>query len=228
MGTKVAGIHFLTEEPEKLLPALERKFDKAPGPGDKERAMMALLRSMAEKNIREASPDEGERTKKTALLDAAMAKAFREAGEERAVVVLRPGAASLYWYDHIRTENMEQEAREYAEALGVPAFGLGVYDDTNAVLCAADGQSVCRGLYWFDEDDVKPADPAAFCTLLGCEDRTEAVAQALQYRDAEPMVRALEKIFGIDLYLDADMCREQRYEEIASWPGADVFRICSE
>ncbi len=225
MGTKVAGIHFLTREPAKLLPELERKFGKAPEPGDRDRAMMALLRSMAEKEIRETSSDEKERAEKTALLDAAMEKAFREAEEDRAVMVLRPGAVSLYWYGHIRTENMEREAKEYAKALGVPVLGLGVYDDTNAVLCAADGQSVCRGLYWFDEDDVEPADPAAFCTLLGCEDRTEAVVEALQHREAEPMVRALEKIFGIDLYLDADMCRERRCEEIASWPGADVFRV---
>lgn len=224
MGTKVAGIHFLTQEPTKLLPELKRKFGKAPGPGDKDRVMMALLRSMAEKNIRETSSDEGERAEKTALLDAAMANAFREAGEERAVAVLRPGAVSLYWYDHIRTENMEQEAKEYAKALGVPAMGLGVYDDDDVILCATDGKKVQRGFYRFDEDDVEPADPAAFCALLGCEDRTEAVADALQYRDAEPMVRVLEKIFGIDLYLDADMCRERHYEETASWPGADVFR----
>ncbi len=224
MGTKAAGIHFLTQEPEKLLPELERKFGKAPEPGDRDRAMMALLRSMAEKEIRETSSDEKERAEKTALLDAAMANAFREAEEDRAVVVLRPGAASLYWYDHIRTENMAQEAKEYAKAMGVPTLDLGVYDDTNAVLCAADGQSVCRGLYWFDEDDVEPADSAGFCALLGCEDRTEAMAQALQYREAEPMVQALEKIFGIELYLDADVCRERHYEEAATWPGADVFR----
>lgn len=225
MGIKVAGIHFLTGEPAKLLPKLKRKFNRQPGPGIKEQAMMALLRSMAEKEIRETSSDEKARAEKTALLDAAMEKAFREAGEDRAVAVLRPGAVSLYWYDHIRTENMEQEAKEYAKALGVPAFGLGVYDDTNAVLCAADGKSVCHGLYWFDEDDVEPADPEAFCALLGCEDKIEAVAEALQYRDAEPMVRELEQIFDIDLYLDADMCRERHYEETASWPGADVFRV---
>lgn len=224
MGTKAAGIHFFTREPDKLLPKLKRKFNKQPSPSVKDRAMMALLRAMAEKNIRETISDEGERAEKTDQLDAVMANAFREAGEERALLVLRPGGLSLYWYDHIRTENLEQETKQYAKSLGVPALGLGVYDDTNAVMCATDGRDTCRGFYWFDEDDIEPADPAALCALLDAADKVPAVAEALQYQDAEAMIQALEQIFGVELVLSAEECRGAGREEIASWPGADVFR----
>lgn len=224
MGAKIAGIHFLTGEPDKLLPMLEKKFSKQPGASTRDRAMLALLRSMAEKDIRETISDEGERAAKRALVDAAMFKALREAGEERAVLVLRPAALSLYWFDHIRTENMAQEAKEYAESFGVPILGLGVYDDTNAVVCATDGKKSCHGLYWFDEDDIEPADPAAFCALLGAADKAGAVAEALGYREAEPMLRALEQIFGVGLYADAEECRRAGMEKLAAWPAADVFR----
>lgn len=225
MGTKAAGIHFFIQTPDKLLPKLKRIFNKRHGPGVKEREMMALLRAMAEKNIRETSSDDEELAAKTAQLDGAMAKAFREAGEERAVIVLRHGAVSLYWYDHIRTENLEDETKKYARDLGVHALGLGVYDDTNAVMCATDGIDSYRGFYWFDEDDIEPADPEVLCALLDAEDKTLAVAEALQYHDTEPMIRALEQIFGIELVMSADECREKCMEEIASLPGADVFRI---
>ena len=187
--------------------------------------MLALLRAMAERNIRETASGEGERAEKTALLDAAMANAFREAGEERAVLVLRPGAVSLYWYDHIRTENLEEEAKDYARSLGVPALGLGVYDDTNVVICATDGRNACRGFYWFDEDDVEPTDPAALCALLGAGEKAPAVAEALGYHEAEPMIQSLERIFGVELCLSADDCRELHYADVDTWPGADVFRV---
>ncbi len=224
MGAKVAGIHFLTPEPDKLLPKLKRKFNKQPGPSEKDLGMLALLRAMAEGNIRKTASGEGERAAKQAQLDAFMANAFREAGEERAVLVLRPGAVSLYWYDQIRTENLGQEAKKYAKSLGVPALGLGLYDDDDVILCATDGKEVQRGFYWFAEEDVEPADPAALCALLGAVDKTPAVAEALQHQEAEPMVQALEQIFGVELCLSANDCRGRGYEDAAAWPGADVFR----
>ncbi len=224
MGAKIAGFHFLTGEPDKLLPKLKRKFNKQPGPSEKDLGMMALLRAMAEGNIRKTASDEGERAAKQAQLDAFMANAFREVGEERAVLVLRPGAVSLYWYDHIRTENLGQEAKKYAKSLGVPALGLGLYDDDDVILCATDGKVVQRGFYWFGEEDIEPAVPAALCATLGLPDKESAVAEALQYQDAEAMVQALEQIFGVELYVDAEECRRAGREEIATWPGADVFR----
>ncbi len=224
MGAKIAGIHFLTPEPDKLLPKLKRKFNKAPGPSEKDLGMLALLRAMAEGNIRKTASDEGERAAKQAKLDAFMANAFREAGEERAVLVLRPGAVSLYWYDQIRTENLGQEAKKYAKSLGVPALGLGLYDDDDVILCATDGKEVQQGFYWFAEEDVEPADPAALCALLGAADKTPAVAEALGYQEAEPMIQALEQIFGVELCLSANDCRGRGHEDVAAWPGADVFR----
>ena len=224
MGAKVAGIHFLTPEPDKLLPKLKRKFNKTPGPSEKDLGMLALLRAMAEENIRKTASDEGERAAKQAQLDAFMANAFREAGEERAVIVLRPAAVSLYWYDQIRTENLGKAAEKYAKSLGVPALGLGLYDDDDVILCATDGKEVQQGFYWFAEEDIEPADPAAFCAMLGLPDKAPAGAEALQRREAEPMVQALEQIFGVELCLSANDCRERHYGDVGTWPGADVFR----
>ena len=51
MGAKIAGIHFLTVEPDKLLPKLKRKFNKQPGPSEKDLGMLALLRAMAQPEI---------------------------------------------------------------------------------------------------------------------------------------------------------------------------------
>lgn len=90
---------------------------------------------------------------------------------EPAAIVVRKDFVSIYWYDHIRVENLSTEASKYAALCDVPALGVGVYDDTYFSIYAVrnagkPNKESCVGEYLFDYEDLTPVDAQRVCELL--------------------------------------------------------------
>lgn len=91
MGSKHAGIHLRCDDSSAVLEKLKKEFGgKKKGPDLKDKLMMKILRSFAEKNIREIS-DPKEKERKKAELESIMENACKEMNDgENAVIVVHP------------------------------------------------------------------------------------------------------------------------------------------
>lgn len=125
MGAKHAGIHLRCDDSSAILPALKRAFGaKKKAPGKREAAAMELILSLARKNLAE-TVDPAERAQKSLAFEQLMANAQMDmATDAPATIVIREHFVSVYWYDHIRAENLSDELLEYAALCGVPAMGV--------------------------------------------------------------------------------------------------------
>lgn len=229
MGSKHAGIHLRYEDSGEVLARLKKEFSRKKGPSKKDQAAMAIIRAFAEKNI-SAIADEQERAEKEAVLAQIMGEAQRNMEDgDPAVIVLQPHFVSIYWYDHIRCENLGEELARYAALCGVPALGAAVYDDTNFQICAAcdvgsDTARHCAGQYWFDYDDVQSADPAELCSILDADFLLPALRETLSQPDGEAMAGCFERLTGLPILMDEALCREKQLRELHRWENAVVFQ----
>ena len=131
MGAKHAGVHVRCNDSARILAVLEKEFGRKIGPEKEDLAAMEMIAAVAKKNINSIA-DSGEKSQKEAMLSRLMLQTQQEMREgEPAVVVVREHFVSIYWYDHIRVENLCPQTSKYSALCGVPAMGVGVYDDTN-------------------------------------------------------------------------------------------------
>ena len=229
MGSKHASVHLRCDNSAAVLACLKKEFGRKKGPSKKDLAAMEIIKAFAHKNI-SAITDDQERAEKEAVLAQIMGQAQRDMeGGAPAVIVLRERFVSIYWYDHIRAENLGEELAHYAAVCSVPALGVAVYDDTNFQICAACGVGSehtrqCAGQYWFDYGDVQPADPAELCSILDAEFLLPALTETLSQPDGEAMAARFEERTGLPILMDEELCREEQLQELHRWGGAVVFR----
>lgn len=233
MGSKHAGIHLRCEDSTAVLACLKKEFSKKKGPSTKDLAAIAIIEAFARKNINSIA-DDRERAEKEADMARIMEQARIDmSGGDPAVIVLREHFVSVYWYDHIRPENLGEELAHYAVLCGVPALGAAVYDDSNFQICAVRDVDVesyqarrCVGQYWFDYDDVQPADPAELCAILDADFLLPALTEALSQTDGEAMADCFEARTGLPILMDEGLCRTEQMRELHRWDGAVVFQAC--
>lgn len=231
MGSKHAGVHLRCEDSAAVLACLKKEFSKKKGPSKKDLAAMAIIETFARQNISSIAGDR-ERAEQEADLARFMEQARIDmSGGDPAVLVLREHFVSVYWYDHIRPENLGEELAHYAVLCGVPALGAAVYDDSNFQICAVHDVDVesgqarrCVGQYWFDYDDVQPADPAELCAILDADFLLPALTEALSQPNGEAMADCFEARTGLPLLMDEDLCRAEHLQELHHWGGAVVFQ----
>lgn len=81
---------------------------------------MELILSLARKNLAE-TVDPAERAQKSLAFEQLMANAQMDmATDAPATIVIREHFVSVYWYDHIRAENLSEELLEYAALQHAP------------------------------------------------------------------------------------------------------------
>lgn len=229
MGLKHAGIHLRCDDSSAVLAKLKKEFsEKKKGPHLKDKLMLKILKSIAEKNIREIS-DLKEKERKKAELESIMENACKEMNDgENAVIVVLPNFISIYWYDHIRFENMQDKLTEYSFISGVPALGVAIYDDANFLIyavCNAGTPQVhtCCGEYIFDYDDISPINADEICDTICAPFLLEGLKKALACDDGDAMAQMFESQTGLTIYADKAFCEANGMKKLYEWASATVF-----
>lgn len=230
MGAKHAGIHLRCEDSGAVLAKLKEKFDaQRSGLNKKEADGMEFIRSIVQKSIAKVA-DPAERTEKMLALEQIIANAQGNmAADEPAVIAVGEHFVSIYWYDHIREDNLPAEMLEYATVCGVPAMGVSVYDDTNFTLCAVCNAGTpnvrrCSGAYMFDHDDISPVEAETVCDTIGAPFLLDALKKTLSCRDGERMAAVFEAETGIPIFLDETACAKSGMKALYKWKSAVVVK----
>ena len=228
MGSKHAGIHLRCDESAEVLTRLKEAFDSKKGPSKEDMMALELIKTFAMRNI-SAITDPGEKAEKEALLSQVLDRGLkeRESGDP-AVIVVRRHFVSIYWYDHIRNENLRKEMLEYAHMCGVPALGVGIYDDANfsiyAVRSAGEPDAhICQGTYFFDYEDVAPVEAEDICGTVDAPFFVDALRKALAENDGETMAAVFEQETGLPIMMYEEDCREDRLRLLCRWDNAVVY-----
>jgi len=228
MGSKHASVHLRCEDSAEVLAKLKKEFRKKKGPSKKDLLAMEIIKAFAKKNISEIS-DPNEKAEKEAVLAQVMNDAHRDMGQgDPAVIVVRDHFVSVYWYDHIRIENLREEMMEYAYLCGVPALGVGLYDDTNFsiyAVCNAGKTDVrgARGEYLFDYEDITEVEAEDVCDIVNAPFYLEGLQKALAADDGETMAALFEEGTGLPILMSDDECREYGMKLLHQWGGAVVY-----
>lgn len=229
MGLKHAGIHLRCDDSSAVLEKLKKEFGgKKKDPDLKDKLMMKILRSFAEKNIREIS-DPKEKERKKAELESIMENACKEMNDgENAVIVVHPRFVSIYWYDRIRPENMQDKLTEYSFISGMPAVGAAIYDDANFLIYAVCNAGtpqvyICRGEYIFDYDDISPINADEICDTICAPFLLEGLKKALSCDDGDAMAQMFETETGLHIYADKVFCETSGMKKLYEWTNATVF-----
>ena len=229
MGAKHAGVHLRSKKKgEEILAVLEQEFSKEIGPEKEDRLAIQKLESIARKNI-SLIADPKERSEKEGLLSQIIHETQQKMMQgEPAVVVVRSDFVSIYWYDHIRVENLGAEASKYAALCEVPALGAGVYDDTNFSIYAVrsagkpDKES-CLGEYLFDYEDLTPVEAQRVCELIDAPFFLNGLQNVLSCEEGDIMAQTFEKETGLSIFMTEDMCKQAGMKKIHSWKSANVY-----
>lgn len=228
MGAKHAGVHVRCNDSARILAVLEKEFGREIGPEKEDLAAMEMIAAVAKKNINSIA-DSGEKSQKEAMLSRLMLQTQQEMREgEPAVVVVREHFVSIYWYDHIRVENLCPQTSKYSALCGVPAMGVGVYDDTNFsiyAICNANMpnmQSVL-GEYLFDYEDISPVEAGRVCEIMDAPFMQNGLHKALACDEGEAMAATFEQETGLPILMDEGRCRACGMEELCHWSSAVVF-----
>ena len=228
MGSKHASVHLRYKDREAILAALKKEFHKKTGPSKKDMAFLGLIKAMSSRNIEEIEDPE-ERASKGALLDGILRNAEADmGGGDPAVIVVREQFISIYWYDRIRVDNLNEMLMELAGKCDTPALGVSVFDDTNFTIMAVrdagrDLARKCWGEYMFDYDDIRPVSPAELCEVLDAPFFLDALEDTLSREDGEEMAEAFERGTGLAVMLWPEECAEQGMTELYQWKNATVF-----
>ncbi len=223
MAGNLAGIHFIAQQPERLLVLMENLFAKVRKPTKQEEKALLLLEGIARKNL--AAMDEATSMEKNEklkqLIETAKGKIIMI---EKAVLVIRQGFLSLYWHDRIRVENLKEMMLEYSLKSST-TLGVGVYDNNNVFFCAVNPWSseVCSGTYWFDEGDVQPANAQKISAVLNCSDLTAPFGHVFSCSNGKVMAETFEKETGIQIYLDESFCKQLGFVKYSEWPLAVIY-----
>lgn len=231
MGAKNASLHFRTDDPEALLPALKTLFSKAPKADKQSQAVMELIRAMGQMEIDKMPEGAAKAERQQALADfMADSTKITSADSPRAIIVLSRYFVSLYWEDKIRVENLGHVLGEYAAKLDLPAMGVALYDDTNFVILAVKNagkpnKEECQGIYWFDEHDIRPIKAADLCRVLDADFLRLPFEHMLRAKNGEAMAELFERGTNLPIMLYPEDCPESELSMVAQWPNADVYHI---
>ena len=228
MGSKHAGIHLRCDDSAEVLAKLKKVFVKKKGPSQKDVMALELIKTFAMRNI-SAITDPAEKAEKVAELSQVLDRGLKEMESgEPAVIVVRRHFVSIYWYDHIRNENLREEMLEYAQMCGVPALGVGIYDDANFSIYAVcnagepDAQS-CQGTYFFDYDDITPVKAEDICGTIDAPFFMDALQKVLSGDDGETMAAAFEQETGLPIMMYEEDCRESQLRLLCRRDNAVVY-----
>lgn len=228
MGSKHAGIHLRCDDSAEVLARLKEAFSRKKGPGKEELMAFEMIKAFAMKNI-SAITDCAERAEKEAEVSRVLDLGLKELESgDPAVVVVRRHFVSIYWYDHIRNENLREKMLEYAQMCGVPALGVGIYDDNNFSIYAVCGAGKpdarsCRGTYFFDYEDITPVEAEDICGTVDTPFFREALGKALSADDGETMAAVFEQETGLPIMMYEEDCREGRLRPLCRWDNAVVY-----
>lgn len=228
MGSKHASVHLRCDESSLIIARLKKEFGKKKGPTEKDQLAMKIIMAFANKNIASIK-DPQERAEKEAVLAETMRQAETDIYErDPAVIVVREHFVSVYWYDHIRAENLRSETLEYAAAHGVPALGVACYDDTNFQIYAvrdAGTRNVrkCFGEYLFDFDDITPVTAEDICDVIDTPFLLDGLSEVLACEEGETMANMFEKKTGLSVFTWADECKECGMKLLYDLEGAKIY-----
>lgn len=154
-------------------------------------------------------------------------KAAFDEENEKALLIVREHFVSLY-APQIRMETLERELSKFAKLTAVSTLGIAVFDDNNVVIEAGRvvvGETMrrCRGSYWFDEEDIQPADPTQICEILNAPFLRGAMEKILACEEGDEMAQMFEEETGLDIYSDCDICEDSGMQLQDIWNGADVY-----
>lgn len=221
MGAKHASIHLRCEDSAPVVAGLQREWKKRRLPAKNEQAALEMLKTFATQNIA-ATQDAAEREKKTAILQWALGQMQRPSGaEDPILLVTQRHFVSLYWRGQIRCENMPQQLRLYALACGVPALGVGVYDDDNFLISAFCGGTAapqsCAGEYLFDSDERTPVRAEELCRVADAPFLLAALQKTLACTTGAAMAQMFEQQTGLAIYLNAQQARAEGLHQLDGW-----------
>lgn len=225
MGSRYASIHLRCDDSTEVLALLAEAFGKKKLFGEENSFVMDTIRAYADK-----IGDPKEKAEKEAALAQLMQKAqSRFPARDSAAIVVREHFVSIYWYDHIRIENLQGYLLKYAALCNVSALGVSLFDDTNFSIYAvrnAGKKEVkgCKGVYMFDYDDINPVRAEDICNILYTPFYLEGLKKTLRAQDGETMAETFEKETGLPLYMDIDLCNQYAMKKLYVWKYATVFQ----
>lgn len=228
MGAKHASIHLRCDDSNEVLVRLKKAFSKKKGPGKKDMMAIELIKAFANKNISEIT-DPTEKAEKEAVLSEAIERTLNGMGTgDPAVIVVRKHFVSIYWYDHIRNDNLQEKMLEYAQLCGVPAMGVGLYDDTNFsiyAVCNAKGPDArwYSGEYLFDLDDITPVKAEDICDTINTPFFLKGLQKVLSHDNAEAMADTFEQETKLPILMFDEDCRDIGMKELHRWSSATVY-----
>lgn len=230
MGSKHASVHIRCDDYEYVLSILKKKFNKKSAPNKKDLFVLEFIKAVANSNIDKIT-DKAEKAEKLSVLEDIIGRATEDMGNsEPAVIVVRPYFVSVYWYDHIRSENLATEAVEYSSLCNAPVLGVAVYDDSNfqiyAVSCMKGEPSRgCKGEYFFDHNDITTVAAEEVCDIVNTPFWLSELTDTLSLKDGENMVASFEDKTGIIIFMNDDFCMEQQFQLLHSWTNGKVYNI---
>ncbi|MCD7992846.1 MAG: hypothetical protein LUK37_14150 [Clostridia bacterium] len=189
---------------------------------------LELIKAFAKKNISDIT-DPIEKAEKEAILSQVMDKALKDmASGEPATIVVRQHFISIYWYDHIRSENLQEELKKYAHMSGVPAMGVGIYDDTNFSIYAVCniGEPNARGFkgdYLFDFNDITPVAAEDICDTVDAPFLLDALQETLSKDEGGLMAHTFEQRTGLPILMFDEDCKEKCLQTLYQWSNATVY-----
>lgn len=206
MGSRDASLHLRCEDAGVLLPRLRAMLDDPACWREEMEEALGLLQQVLERQLPQLDAEK-QSAGNAVLAEFQAGLADWESREDPAIVVVRPHFVSLYWYDHIRSENLEEVAWNFSRRCRVPVLGLCRFDLADVQLCAVRNAGVpeadtCRGDYFFNEKDIQPVAAEDLCRILEMPSLQDGVAEALACPDGEEMAETLEKVLGLPIYLN--------------------------
>lgn len=228
MSSRQASIHLCSDDSKRILTTLKKAFDKKNAPKKKDLLALKLIEAIAQKNISEIN-DANEKREKEKLLADIMHKTVQDMNDgEPALIVVREHFVSIYWYDNIRSENLDHETAEYAAMCKVPALGVADFDGNNFLICAiceagTPNMKCCWGEYMFDYDDITSVDAATVCELLNAPFLLDGLTKTLACNSGADMVSTFERESALPVFMVEEECEGNRMKELYKWTGARVF-----
>lgn len=229
MGAKHASVHLRCDDSQTVLTKLKKEFDeKKEGSNSQNMLALEFIRAFAGKKAGKTTPpDDG------AGKEAAMANFVKYANtimtdDVPATIVVREYFISIYWYDHIRSDNLQNKMSEYSIISGAPAIGTAVYDDTNFQIYAVrdagtpNERTYC-GEYMFDYQDVRPVNAEDVCNTVNAPFLLDGLRKTLSCNDGETMADTFEYETGLPIYMDDALCEEYGMKRLHEWENATVF-----
>lgn len=227
MGSREASLHLRCEDRGTLLPKLKTLLDDPSFWREETEDLLGLLGQVFEQQLPQL--DERKQRAGKALLDNLRTGLDDwEQREDPAIVVVRPHFVSLYWYDHIRSENLEEQAWNFGRRCRVPVLGVCRFDICDLQLCGVRNAGcpeavTCRGDYYFNEHDIQPVDAGELCRILEAPFLQEGVAAALACSDGEGMAQMLEKALKMPIYLNERMLSAEGKRPTECWRKTLVY-----